>query len=63
MPYRPELGRFWFWMENHIDLNSSQTPQVLLEPRLYPHLDELVDPNKGAFEVPGEWSLPWLNLN
>ncbi len=63
VPYRPELGRFWFWMENHIDLSSSQTPQVLLEPRLHPHLDELVDPNKGVFEVPGEWSLPWLNLN
>lgn len=42
VPYRPDLGRFWFWLEYHVDLND-KFPQVRLEP-------PLLRPNFGVFE-------------
>ena len=57
--YRQDMGRFWFWMEYHIDLNS-KNPQYILEPRLYPDLERPIDANRGVFKMEDEWSLSWL---
>ncbi len=47
--YRPDMGRFWFWLEYHVDLNN-KFPQVVLEPALYGGDKPLVRPRYGVFE-------------
>lgn len=48
--YREDMGRFWFWMEYHIDLNN-KVPQVLIEPGLHPKVEQVVRPQYGVFEL------------
>ncbi len=57
--YRSDMGRFWFWLEYHVDLNS-KNPQFILEPKLYPHIDNPVRPNLGVFESENDWDMSWL---
>lgn len=57
--YRLDMGRFWFWLEYHVDLNS-KNPQCILEPKLYPNLLEHYRPNLGVLELNDEWNFPWL---
>lgn len=59
VPYRLDIGRFWFWLELHVNLNGKNT-QVILDERLYPHLTNRVEPRKGVFPLAGEWDRPWL---
>lgn len=52
VPYRMDIGRFFFWLEYHVDLNN-RVPQVLIETGAYPSLDNAVDPHKGVFPLGG----------
>lgn len=52
VPYREDMGRFWFWMEYHIDLNN-KVPQVIIEPVLHPEISERVRPQYGVFNPGG----------
>ncbi len=52
--YRPDMGRFWFWLEYHVDLNAKNV-QAFLDPRLYPALKTLIRPQLGVFPMDGEW--------
>lgn len=58
VPYRLDIGRFWFWLEYYADLNN-RSPQVLVEPLLHPDV-EPVRPRLGVFPSPDEWDLSWL---
>ncbi len=49
VPYRLDMGRFWFWLEYHVDLNN-KVPQVMLEPLLYGVDAPLVRSRFGVFE-------------
>lgn len=49
VPYRPDIGRFWFWLEYHVDLNN-KVPQAILEPLVYGTGVPLVRPRYGVFE-------------
>lgn len=59
VPFRPELGRFWFWLESHIDLNN-RNPQALVERVQHPTIDVPVRPHLGVFPGADDWELPWL---
>lgn len=48
VPYRIDIGRFFFWLEYHVDLNN-RIPQVLLESRLHPRANPTVRPQLGVF--------------
>lgn len=52
--FRPEMARFWYWLEYYIGLNNKQI-QGIIEPRLYPHLAQPIDPTRGVFPMPDEW--------
>jgi L-ascorbate metabolism protein UlaG (beta-lactamase superfamily) len=54
VPYRLDMGKFWFWMEYHVDLNSRNV-QANLADRLWPHLKERFRPTYGTFPMQGEW--------
>ena len=49
-----DMGRFWFWLEYHIDIFSKNI-QCILEPELVPGLEEPVRPKYATFPMPGEW--------
>ena len=50
-----DMGRFWFWLEYHIDLFSKNI-QCILEPELVPGLKTPVRPTYATFPMPGEWA-------
>ncbi|HWQ31823.1 MAG TPA: MBL fold metallo-hydrolase [Blastocatellia bacterium] len=54
VPYRIDLGRFWFWLEFYIDLNN-RSVQALVESIQHPHLGAAIRPQWGTFPQPGEW--------
>jgi L-ascorbate metabolism protein UlaG (beta-lactamase superfamily) len=58
-PFRPEIGRFWFWFEAHIDLNNRNT-QALIDPALHGHIQDRIRPNHGVFPLEDEWECKWL---
>ena len=45
-----DMGRFWFWMEYHIDLNSKNI-QALICDHLWPHVTNRIRPTYGAFPI------------
>lgn len=49
VPYREDMGKFWFWMEYHIDLNNKY-PQIILGDDLHPNINNKIRPNLGVFE-------------
>jgi hypothetical protein len=55
VPFRPELGRFWFWLESHIDLNN-RVPQVLIDRVQHPTVETPVRPTLGTFPLADEWT-------
>lgn len=54
--FRLEIARFWFWFENHVDLNN-RNPQALIDRALHPHITERIRPNHGVFPLVNEWDL------
>lgn len=61
VPYRLDLGRFWYWLEYNIDLGNKNT-QAVIEPRLYPHLLDrpTIRPQHGVIEFQDDWDSSWL---
>lgn len=59
VPFRPELGRFWFWLEVNSDLNN-RNPQALVDRAQHPDLAERLRPQLGVFPLDDEWDLPWM---
>lgn len=55
VPFRLEIARFWFWFENHIDLNNRNV-QALVDRALHPHLQTRINPELGVFSLEDEWS-------
>lgn len=53
--FRPEIARFWFWFENHIDLNNRNI-QALVDRVLHPHLQVRINPELGVFVLEDEWN-------
>jgi L-ascorbate metabolism protein UlaG (beta-lactamase superfamily) len=49
-----DMGRFWFWMEYHIDLNSKNI-QAIITDRLWPDVKEKIRPQHGTFPFDNEW--------
>lgn len=59
VPYRLDIGRFWYWMEYHVDLGNKNT-QAIIEPRLYPDMDRpTIRPKHGVVEFEHDWNVPW----
>lgn len=58
VPFRIEIARFWFWFENHVDLNNRNV-QALVDPSLHPHLTERIRPSLGVFPLANEWDPLW----
>ena len=52
--YVQDLGRFWFWLEYHLDLNAKNI-QAIIEPMLIPGLDQPIRPDAAYFPMAGEW--------
>lgn len=52
--FRPEMGRFWFWLQTHLGLGNTNL-QALIEPALYPPGHPIherpVDPGRGVFNT------------
>ena len=48
-PFRPDMGRFWFWLQTHLGLGNTNI-QALIEPRLHPGLAPPIDPNRGIVD-------------
>ncbi len=59
VPFRIEIARFWFWFENHVDLNNRNI-QALVDRALHPHIQERLRPNLGVFNIANEWDKSWL---
>jgi hypothetical protein len=53
--FRPDIARMWYWIEYYGALNN-KVPQAIIEPRLYPNLKNPIDPSRGVFPMPNEWS-------
>lgn len=62
VPFRIEIARFWFWFENHADLNNRNI-QALIDPALHPQLTERLRPNLGVFNIENEWDKSWLGVD
>jgi hypothetical protein len=61
VPYRLDLGRFWYWLEYNLDLGNKNS-QAIMEPRLYPHLTgPTIRPQWGTMEFDDDWEFPWMN--
>ncbi len=54
VPFRIEIARFWFWFENHFDLNNRNV-QALVDRALHPQLQERIRPDLGVFTIQNEW--------
>ncbi|MGH6946125.1 MAG: hypothetical protein ACREDZ_02250, partial [Kiloniellales bacterium] len=52
--FNRDMGRFWFWLEYHIDLDGKNI-QVLLDPYSYPDARQRVRPSYATFPQPSEW--------
>ena len=50
VPYRIDIGRFHFWLEYHIDLETKNC-QVYLDSRILPDHTDPVDLDRGIFRV------------
>lgn len=51
LPFRPDIARFWAWLEHYIDLGN-RVPQALVEEALHPQLvgmAERIRPRLGVF--------------
>lgn len=48
VPYRKDIGKFHFWLEYHIDLET-KCPQVYLDDKILPSWVKPVDLNRGVF--------------
>jgi L-ascorbate metabolism protein UlaG (beta-lactamase superfamily) len=59
VPFRIEIARFWFWFENHVDLNNRNV-QALIDNALHPELEERMRPKLGVFNINNEWDKSWL---
>lgn len=46
--FRNEIARFWFWFENHIDLNNRNS-QALIDKALLPQIIHRIRPQHGVF--------------
>lgn len=60
VPFRIEIARFWFWFENHVDLNNRNI-QALIDHALHPQLQERIRVNLGVFPIENEWEISWLS--
>ncbi len=56
--FRLEIARFWFWFENHVDLNN-RNPQALVDSVLHPQIKERIRPKHGIFELEDEWNFDY----
>lgn len=54
--YRLDMGKLWFWMEYHIDLNNKNI-QVNISERLFQDTGTYCEPEKASFQQPDEWEL------
>lgn len=52
--FRIEIARFWFWFENHIDLNNRNS-QALIDDALHPQIKERIRPLYGVFTEGNDW--------
>lgn len=52
-----DMGRFWFWLEYHLDLNAKNI-QAIIEPQLVPGLTEPIRPTYATFPMADEWAQP-----
>jgi L-ascorbate metabolism protein UlaG (beta-lactamase superfamily) len=57
--FRLEIAHFWFWFEEHIDLNN-RNPQALIDRALHPWLEQRIRPRLGVFPQVDEWQCRWL---
>ena len=61
VPYRLDIGRFWYWLEYNVDLGNKNS-QAIIEPRLYPGMQHpTIRPGHGVLRLEDEWDLPWMN--
>lgn len=58
--FRKEIGRFWFWLENHVDLNNRNS-QALIDRALHPELEQRIRPELSVFTIEDEWDKSWLS--
>lgn len=61
VPFRLEIARFWFWFENHVDLNNRNV-QALVDEALHPDITERIRPELGVFSLEEEWNMPWAKI-
>jgi len=54
VPFRVEIARFWFWFENHVDLNN-RNPQALIDNALHPQIKNRIRPLHGVFTDGNDW--------
>jgi len=60
VPFRPDIARFWAWLEYHADLGN-RAPQALIEESHHPQMSsraERIRPQLGVF--PDETERDWL---
>ncbi len=61
VPYRLDLGRFWYWLEYNLDLGNKNA-QAIIEPRLYPDMEGVtIRPRWGTMPSEEDWDLSWLD--
>ncbi len=61
VPYRLDLGRFWYWLEYNLDLGNKNS-QAIMNPKLFPYLTgPTIRPEWGTIEFEDDWEFPWLN--
>jgi L-ascorbate metabolism protein UlaG (beta-lactamase superfamily) len=60
VPYRLDIGRFWFWMEYYIDLNNRNC-QVIIDPVQFGEKEPRIRPAFGSFPMENDWQLPDLD--
>lgn len=52
--FNRDMGRFWFWMEYHIDLNNKNIQAIICD-HLWENIDDKIRPKYATFPFEGEW--------
>ncbi len=52
--FNRDMGRFWFWLEYHIDLDTKNI-QAIFDERLVPTVGKVIRPHYATFALDNEW--------